>query len=141
MPSRQVERSLSKPLKPLELPGAKQLRGPGLPLEVSSLGFLRGSSPDQVDACLHSPDATTIDTVRAALAVGGKLVVDSVPDPRPGEEQVLVSCRANGICGSDLRLIEATGGAGAEGMSVVLGHELCGEVLDYGTGVGADVPE
>ena len=73
-----------------------------------------------------------------------KMVVDSVPDPVPGPGEVLVRTLACGICGSDLHALvhadEMVEAARASGMpfgldpsrDVVMGHEFCAEVLDYG---------
>jgi len=53
--------------------------------------------------------------VKAAVLRGGRMVVDDVADPVPGEGQVLVETKACGICGSDLhaakhavRMVELT---------------------------------
>ncbi len=82
--------------------------------------------------------------MRATIFRGGDLVVDTLPDPVPGKGQVLVKSLACGICGSDLhtvkhprQFIEAMQHAGAPDIidtsrDLVLGHEFCAEVLDYG---------
>ena len=82
--------------------------------------------------------------MRAAVMRNKKLVVDTVPDPEPGTGQVLVKTLACGICGSDLhalkfadRMVEISRRSGAPfGMDpdhdVVMGHEFCAEILDYG---------
>jgi threonine dehydrogenase-like Zn-dependent dehydrogenase len=82
--------------------------------------------------------------MRAAVMRNRQLVVDEVPTPEPGPGQVLVKTLACGICGSDLhtlkyaeQLIEAsrrTGGVYQWDVNrdVVLGHEFCAEVVDYG---------
>jgi threonine dehydrogenase-like Zn-dependent dehydrogenase len=81
------------------------------------------------------------------------MVVDDVPEPVPGEGQVLVQTRACGICGSDLhtvqhadqmvRLSTESAAAATDGMSinvfdpsgdVVMGHEFAAEVLEVGPG-------
>jgi threonine dehydrogenase-like Zn-dependent dehydrogenase len=73
-----------------------------------------------------------------------RLVVDTVPDPEPGPGEVLVRTLACGICGSDLhalqhaaRLVDAAQEAGVPfamdpSRDVVMGHEFCAEVLDFG---------
>jgi len=91
--------------------------------------------------------------MKAAILRGGEMVVDDVPEPTPGEGQVLVQTKACGICGSDLhaavhadRMValtkEATSSAGV-GMApmvfdtardLVMGHEFAAEVLDLGPG-------
>ena len=82
--------------------------------------------------------------MRAAVMRRSTLVVDTVPDPKPGPGEVLVKTLACGICGSDLhalkhgaRLAELARDSGAPfdldvGRDVVMGHEFCAEVLDYG---------
>jgi threonine dehydrogenase-like Zn-dependent dehydrogenase len=85
--------------------------------------------------------------MRAAVMREQRLVVDELPEPVPGPGQVLVKTLACGICGSDLhalrhaeRMVEAAreAGAGAFVMDlardVVMGHEFCAEVLEYGPG-------
>ena len=85
--------------------------------------------------------------MRAAVMRGKRLVVDDVPDPVPAAGQVLVKTLACGICGSDLhalrhaeRMVEAARDAGAAAFvmdlarDVVMGHEFCAEVLEYGPG-------
>src|SRR5436305_4547681 len=91
--------------------------------------------------------------MKAAVLRGGHMVVDDLPEPVPGEGQVLVQTKACGICGSDLhaaqhadRMVEltkeATGSAGVgmapmvfdTGRDMVMGHEFAAEVLDLGPG-------
>jgi threonine dehydrogenase-like Zn-dependent dehydrogenase len=74
----------------------------------------------------------------------GRLWVDTLPDPLPGPGEVLVRSRACGICGSDLHAARHTDAfvrtsreaGGAFKLTtfapVVLGHEFCAEVVDYG---------
>jgi threonine dehydrogenase-like Zn-dependent dehydrogenase len=73
-----------------------------------------------------------------------RLFVDTVPDPTPGEGEVLVKTLACGICGSDLHALKfahtmvevakETGAPFALDLSrdVIMGHEFCAEVVDYG---------
>ncbi|UYN93105.1 MAG: zinc-binding dehydrogenase [Enhydrobacter sp.] len=82
--------------------------------------------------------------MRAAIFRGGDIVVDAVPDPVPGEGQALVRTLACGICGSDLhaakhahRMVEVTKRVPGRvpmdlSRDVVMGHEFCCEVIDYG---------
>ncbi len=84
--------------------------------------------------------------MRATVMRGGKLVVDTVDEPEPGPGEVLVKTLACGICGSDLHalrhadeLVAAARDSGAPfsmdpGRDVVMGHEFCAEVIDFGPG-------
>ena len=85
--------------------------------------------------------------MRAAIFRGGEIVVDTMPEPTPGKGQVLVKTLACGICGSDLharkhahRMVQMSKFlAGTRkpmdlSRDVVMGHEFCCEVLDYGPG-------
>lgn len=84
--------------------------------------------------------------MRATLLRGDELVVDEVPDPKPGRGQVLVKTLACGICGTDLHMLQtarALSQAGAEGDAraalagpgeIVMGHEFCAEIIDFGPG-------
>ena len=82
--------------------------------------------------------------MRAAIFRNGEIVVDQLPEPKPGPGMVLVKSLACGICGSDLharkhahRMVELSKHfPGRKPMDlsrdVVFGHEFCCEVLDYG---------
>jgi len=82
--------------------------------------------------------------VRAAVMRRGALVVDTLPDPAPAAGELLVRTLACGICGSDLhalkhadRLVDSAREAGVPFLmdparDVVMGHEFCAEVLDFG---------
>ena len=82
--------------------------------------------------------------MRAAIFRGGDIVVDILPAPMPAMGQVLVKTLACGICGSDLhaakhahRMVEVTKRLPGRvpmdlSRDVVMGHEFCCEVLDYG---------
>ena len=61
------------------------------------------------------------------------LTVDTVPDPVPGEGEVVVKVGRCGICGSDLHMTEDPAYGCKHGD--VLGHEFAGEVV----GLGKDV--
>ncbi|MEE8422047.1 MAG: zinc-binding dehydrogenase, partial [Dehalococcoidia bacterium] len=84
--------------------------------------------------------------MRAVVMRRGQLVLDDVPAPVPGEGEVLVRTLACGICGSDLHALQRAARAeadgveqsdpvvGATGRDVVMGHEFCAEVVDFGPG-------
>jgi 2-desacetyl-2-hydroxyethyl bacteriochlorophyllide A dehydrogenase len=84
--------------------------------------------------------------MRAVVMRNSQLVVDDVPVPTPRPGEVLVKTLACGICGTDLhalRFSEAlVGGSRCSGglfaidpnRDVVMGHEFCAEVVDYGPG-------
>lgn len=87
--------------------------------------------------------------MRAAVMRNRAIVVDTLPDPEPGTGEVLVRTLACGICGSDLHALkhadrmaeamrESGNGAMGDGFAMdvnrdlVMGHEFCAEVIDYG---------
>ena len=83
--------------------------------------------------------------MRAALYYGRQdLRLTSVPEPEPGPGEVKLRVLYNGICGSDL--LEYYDGpittrstphplTGVQN-PVIMGHELCGEVVALGEGIG-----
>jgi (R,R)-butanediol dehydrogenase / meso-butanediol dehydrogenase / diacetyl reductase len=83
--------------------------------------------------------------MRAALYYGREDVrLTSVPEPRPAPGEIKLRVRYNGICGSDL-LEYYDGPVTTRGTPhpltgvqnpVIMGHELCGEVVALGEGVG-----
>jgi 2-desacetyl-2-hydroxyethyl bacteriochlorophyllide A dehydrogenase len=64
----------------------------------------------------------------------GEIRVGDVPDPKPGERQVVVKVGACGICGTDLHI--ADGHFPPTPYPIVPGHEFAGEIVE----LGADVP-
>lgn len=82
--------------------------------------------------------------MQAVLMERGRLWVESVPVPKPGPGEVLVKTLACGICGSDLHAAKHTEAfvqtsreaGGAFQLTtfnpVVMGHEFCAEVVEYG---------
>lgn len=84
--------------------------------------------------------------MRAAVMRDAKLVVEDVSMPEPGQGEVLVKTLACGICGSDLHALKfgrqmvdtsaETGGAFRMDLKrdVIMGHEFCAEILDFGPG-------
>jgi threonine dehydrogenase-like Zn-dependent dehydrogenase len=74
--------------------------------------------------------------VKAAVAAGGQLAYETVPDPSPDAGQVLVAPIATGICGSDLRSIASTLSVEpASDGPLIPGHEFCATIVDHGPGV------
>ena len=84
--------------------------------------------------------------MRAAIFRKGEIVVDTLPEPKPAQGQVLVKTLACGICGSDLHarqhahkfaaLSNRIPGREPVDLSrdMVFGHEYCCEILDHGSG-------
>lgn len=84
--------------------------------------------------------------MRAAVMRDKQLIIDEIDTPEPGPGEVLVKTLACGICGSDLhalkhaeRLVEMarrSGGAFVMDLTrdIVMGHEFCAEIVDYGPG-------
>ena len=82
--------------------------------------------------------------MRAVVCEKTVLEVAELPAPVPAKGQVVLDVVACGICGSDLHarkhsdeLADAAAAAGYDGVMrphqrVVLGHEFCGTVADYG---------
>lgn len=66
------------------------------------------------------------------------LAVETLPDPTPGEGEVVVRVGRCGICGSDLHMTEDP----AYGVSAgdVLGHEFAGDIVAVGRGVEGLAP-
>ncbi len=82
--------------------------------------------------------------MRAAILRDQRIVVDEIGDPVPGPGHVLVRTLACGICGSDLHAIQHGPTIAAAGTDdpvfgqldfkrdLVMGHEFCAEILDFG---------
>jgi 2-desacetyl-2-hydroxyethyl bacteriochlorophyllide A dehydrogenase len=69
--------------------------------------------------------------MRAAMVEGERrLVVREMPEPTPGEDEVLIGVRYCGICGSDLHRYRL-------GAALGIGHEFSGDIV----GVGRNVSE
>lgn len=64
---------------------------------------------------------------------GRPLQIESVADPSPGVNELIVKVDRCGICGSDLHLTEGHGYTAPSG--TILGHEFVGEVVATGKGV------
>ena len=84
--------------------------------------------------------------MKAVVMRKNRLVLDTFPDPVPQVGEVLVRTLACGICGSDLhalkhaeQMVANSIEAGAPFVmdlerDIVMGHEFCAELLDYGPG-------
>ena len=79
--------------------------------------------------------------MRAGVFREGKVQVREIPDPTPGPGEILVRSRACAICASDLHFMDCPEGYFDDGdgsqpynpqSDVVLGHEYCAEIVDYG---------
>ena len=75
--------------------------------------------------------------MQAACLENGLFTIEEVPDPIPGRNEVLVSTLACGICGSDLhQVVRSKDRAGR----LVMGHEFCAEIIDYGPDTSRPFP-
>jgi len=79
--------------------------------------------------------------MRAAVLRGGKVEVRETDDPSPGPGQILVRTLACGICASDIHFMDhpdadADDDSGLSeydpDVDIVMGHEYCAEIVDYG---------
>src|SRR5436190_20810597 len=63
-----------------------------------------------------------------------KIQLEDIPEPQAGEDEVVVRVRACGFCGSDIEYYYGKSPIGTpDGKGpLVLGHELCGEVVEAG---------
>ncbi|HYA54789.1 MAG TPA: L-threonine 3-dehydrogenase [Thermoplasmata archaeon] len=70
--------------------------------------------------------------VKTERGPGGE--IRSVPDPKPGDDEVLVRVRASSICGTDVHIWVWNEWAQARVRHVpmIFGHELSGEVVEVG---------
>lgn len=76
------------------------------------------------------------------LSFGGSSTIEflDVPDPTPGEGEVVLEMKASGMCGSDLKMYKAPRGSLTIARvvmtkPVIAGHEPCGVVAAIGPGV------
>ncbi len=78
--------------------------------------------------------------MKVAVMRRAGIAVEHMPDPVPSAGEILVKTLACGICGTDVRtlhhahaLIEEGGGDHAVlDRGIVMGHEFCAEIVDYG---------
>src|SRR3954468_19937808 len=82
--------------------------------------------------------------MRAAVFHGREdLRLEDIPEPRTGKGEVKLKVLYNGICGSDLHeyyhgpMTTRTTPHPLTGVKnpIVMGHELCGEVVEIGAGI------
>ena len=90
--------------------------------------------------------------MRAAVMRHQRIEADTLPDPVPGPGEVLARTLACGICGSDLhalrhadKLVAAARESGAPfvpdlSKDVVMGHEFCAEIVDFGPNTTKRIP-
>lgn len=64
---------------------------------------------------------------------GKPLVIETVPDPEPGADDIIIKVNRCGICGTDLHMTEGHQWSFAAGS--VPGHEYAGEVVAVGSSV------
>lgn len=73
--------------------------------------------------------------MKAAIYPGGgkPIVIEDLPDPRPGPGELLIKVHRCGVCGTDLSMTKGT--MWDFGTNVQFGHEYAGEVLEVGSAV------
>jgi L-iditol 2-dehydrogenase len=64
---------------------------------------------------------------------GKSIVIESLPDPRPGPDDVIIKVHRCGICGTDLSMTR--GGMWDFGAGSQFGHEYAGEIVEVGRNV------
>lgn len=64
---------------------------------------------------------------------GSPLVLQALPSPEPGPDQVLIQVRACGVCRTDLHIAE--GELAEPKLPLILGHEIVGTVVGRGSNV------
>ncbi len=64
---------------------------------------------------------------------GSPLVLQALPPPEPGPDQVLIQVRACGVCRTDLHIAE--GELAEPKLPLILGHEIVGTVVGRGSNV------
>src|SRR5580658_4191341 len=75
--------------------------------------------------------------MQAAIYPGyGKgIVIDELPDPKPGADDLIIKVHRCGICGTDLSMTK--GGLWDFGVNTQFGHEYAGEIVEIGAGVAS----
>jgi threonine dehydrogenase-like Zn-dependent dehydrogenase len=87
--------------------------------------------------------------MRAAVLRDGRLEVRETDDPTPGPGQILVRTLACGICASDVHFMDHPDADASDdsGLSkydanadIVMGHEYCAEIVEYGADTQQEWP-
>ena len=83
---------------------------------------------------MHAAGEQERTPIRAAVyqEAGQPLTIETIPDPVPAEDEVVIAVRGAGICGSDLHITQH---AGITRPGTVLGHEFAGTIAALGAGV------
>lgn len=73
--------------------------------------------------------------MKAAIypGVGKPIVIETLPDPRPGPGEILIRVHRCGICGTDLTMTK--GGVWDYGPNAQFGHEYAGDIIEVGDNV------
>ncbi len=73
--------------------------------------------------------------MKAAIypGMGKPVTIETLPDPKPGPEELLIKVCRCGICGTDLSM--TSGGMFDFGQGVQFGHEYAGEIIETGSDV------
>ena len=116
----------SKDLRPLnDAPAAYGVPGAGL-----------------VESARKTPEAPTRkDAPMKAMILkqfGKPLALEEAPEPRIGPRQVLVESKTNGLCATDLKIVD--GSVKTAPAPLMLGHENAGVVLETGAEVDSVSP-
>ena len=68
--------------------------------------------------------------MKAAIITGiGQISVETVPDPKCEDREVIIEVAAVGICGTDLHILE---GEFAPSLPIIPGHEFSGKIIEVG---------
>lgn len=67
-----------------------------------------------------------------SIVTPGKIEIIDIPDPTPGNSDVIVEIAAVGICGTDLHIFE---GEFAPKFPIIPGHEMTGKIVAFGKDV------
>lgn len=110
--------------------------GPRLPSGDGPGGEpLEGAPTVKARPRLDPPGSPLQAVVKLRRGPGGE--VRTVPDPTPGDGEVLVRILASSVCGTDVHIWEWNAWAQerVKRVPMVFGHELCGEVVRVGRSV------